>query len=241
MHVRVRRDADEQLVLAHVVNRLSNLISVLTVQIFKDDWTRTSAYQIIGDTSILNKLPTPANSPARSPVGLGPHPTGLWPGVTTTGGSGLNPAAGIGGFPPGFPPLGATMSQGLSPSTHHHLHHHHPHPHSNSMSALNPVPSAFSPVFNASGFTMGGVSSLQHSPYNPTGRTAFTNGGSTSSSIPAPLLPNTSITPGSNLVNPLSAGGFSKLSSSSGNNFISDTLGNKTRTIDTNKEISKQH
>ncbi|XP_029031692.1 zinc transporter 6 [Betta splendens] len=39
-HVRIRRDANEQLVLAHVTNRLLPLISTLTVQIFKDDWTR---------------------------------------------------------------------------------------------------------------------------------------------------------------------------------------------------------
>lgn len=40
VQVRVRRDADEQLVLAHVYNRLSNLVSMLTIQIFKDDWSR---------------------------------------------------------------------------------------------------------------------------------------------------------------------------------------------------------
>ncbi|ESO92055.1 hypothetical protein LOTGIDRAFT_82870, partial [Lottia gigantea] len=40
VQVRVRRDADEQLVLAHVYSRLSNLVSLLTIQIFKDDWTR---------------------------------------------------------------------------------------------------------------------------------------------------------------------------------------------------------
>nr|CAD7429687.1 unnamed protein product [Timema monikensis] len=39
LQVRVRRDADEQLVLAHVVDRLSNLVTVLSVQVFKDDWT----------------------------------------------------------------------------------------------------------------------------------------------------------------------------------------------------------
>ena len=39
-HVRIRRDANEQLVLAHVTNRLLPLVSALTVQIFKDDWTR---------------------------------------------------------------------------------------------------------------------------------------------------------------------------------------------------------
>ncbi|KAF7247127.1 hypothetical protein EG68_09827 [Paragonimus skrjabini miyazakii] len=43
LYVRVRRDADEQLVLAHVTSRLSNLVKYLTVQVYKDDWTRTSA------------------------------------------------------------------------------------------------------------------------------------------------------------------------------------------------------
>ncbi|CAG5127793.1 unnamed protein product [Candidula unifasciata] len=44
VQVRVRRDADEQLVLAHVYNRLNNLVSCLTIQIFKDDWNRSSTY-----------------------------------------------------------------------------------------------------------------------------------------------------------------------------------------------------
>lgn len=55
VHVRVRRDADEQMVLAHVYHRLSNLVSVLTIQIFKDDWSRPSAFQILGDTRLLSK------------------------------------------------------------------------------------------------------------------------------------------------------------------------------------------
>uniref|UniRef100_A0A671PS55 Cation efflux protein transmembrane domain-containing protein n=1 Tax=Sinocyclocheilus anshuiensis TaxID=1608454 RepID=A0A671PS55_9TELE len=42
VHVRIRRDADEQMVLAHVTNRLNTLVSTLTVQIFKDDWARHS-------------------------------------------------------------------------------------------------------------------------------------------------------------------------------------------------------
>lgn len=50
VQVRVRRDADEQLVLAHVFNRLSNLVRVLTVQIFKDDWTRGSAFAVLGSS-----------------------------------------------------------------------------------------------------------------------------------------------------------------------------------------------
>jgi zinc transporter 6 len=55
VHVRVRRDADEQMVLAHVYHRLANLVSVLTVQIFKDDWSRPSSFQILGDTALLSK------------------------------------------------------------------------------------------------------------------------------------------------------------------------------------------
>ncbi|XP_067277605.1 zinc transporter 6 isoform X2 [Pseudorasbora parva] len=42
VHVRIRRDADEQMVLAHVTHRLNALVSTLTVQIFKDDWVRPS-------------------------------------------------------------------------------------------------------------------------------------------------------------------------------------------------------
>ncbi|MEE6511054.1 hypothetical protein FKM82_017246 [Ascaphus truei] len=40
VHVRIRRDANEQMVLAHVTSRLYTLVSSLTVQIFKDEWAR---------------------------------------------------------------------------------------------------------------------------------------------------------------------------------------------------------
>lgn len=39
LHVRVRRDANEQVVLSHLTNRLSNLVSDLTIQVFKDEWS----------------------------------------------------------------------------------------------------------------------------------------------------------------------------------------------------------
>ncbi|PSN39912.1 Zinc transporter 6 [Blattella germanica] len=55
LQVRVRRDADEQLVLAHVVDRLSNLVSVLTVQVFKDDWA-------IRKTGITHSLPNTSST-----------------------------------------------------------------------------------------------------------------------------------------------------------------------------------
>lgn len=58
-HVRIRRDANEQLVLAHVTNRLLPLVSTLTVQIFKDDWTRP----------LLTGALSSSSSPAALPLG----------------------------------------------------------------------------------------------------------------------------------------------------------------------------
>lgn len=84
MHVRVRRDADEQMVLAHVYHRLANLVSVVTVQIFKDDWSRPSAFQILGDTALLSKMEKPM-APLPAP--------GMLP-VSTGGGSMMGPASG---------------------------------------------------------------------------------------------------------------------------------------------------
>lgn len=39
LHVRIRRDANEQVVLSHLTNRLTNLLSDLTIQVFKDEWS----------------------------------------------------------------------------------------------------------------------------------------------------------------------------------------------------------
>ena len=52
------------MVLAHVYHRLSNLISVLTVQIFKDEWLRPSAFQILGDTTLVAKTDKPILPPS---------------------------------------------------------------------------------------------------------------------------------------------------------------------------------
>ncbi|KAF0297494.1 Zinc transporter 6-B [Amphibalanus amphitrite] len=41
LHARVRRDAKEQEVLSKVSARFASLVHVLTVQVFKDDWTRS--------------------------------------------------------------------------------------------------------------------------------------------------------------------------------------------------------
>ncbi|XP_034325032.2 zinc transporter 6-A [Magallana gigas] len=66
VQVRVRRDADEQMVLAHVYNRLSNLVSQLTVQIFKDDWTRASSYNLLAGSSFPSPFP-PTSGAQRGP------------------------------------------------------------------------------------------------------------------------------------------------------------------------------
>ncbi|XP_037986919.1 zinc transporter 6 isoform X1 [Motacilla alba alba] len=54
VHVRIRRDANEQMVLAHVTNRLYTLVSTLTVQIFKDDWIRPTLSSVPITNNILN-------------------------------------------------------------------------------------------------------------------------------------------------------------------------------------------
>lgn len=64
-HVRIRRDANEQLVLAHVTNRLLPLVSTLTVQIFKDDWTRPL---LTGTLSSSPSIPPLAPSDGYGPL-----------------------------------------------------------------------------------------------------------------------------------------------------------------------------
>ncbi|KAM4803733.1 zinc transporter 6 isoform X2 [Urocitellus parryii] len=54
VHVRIRRDANEQMVLAHVTNRLYTLVSTLTVQIFKDDWIRPALLSGTVAANVLN-------------------------------------------------------------------------------------------------------------------------------------------------------------------------------------------
>uniref|UniRef100_A0A4W4EL53 Cation efflux protein transmembrane domain-containing protein n=1 Tax=Electrophorus electricus TaxID=8005 RepID=A0A4W4EL53_ELEEL len=81
VHVRIRRDANEQMVLAHVTNRLHTLVSTLTVQIFKDDWSRPllvssvlpagthSLSDYIGPSGFLGPSPPPEfsfNTPGRN-------------------------------------------------------------------------------------------------------------------------------------------------------------------------------
>lgn len=70
IHVRIRRDANEQMVLAHVTNRLHGLVATLTVQIFKDDWLRPSLVTTgilpasVSHTVDFGTLPPPSSRPA---------------------------------------------------------------------------------------------------------------------------------------------------------------------------------
>uniref|UniRef100_A0A672R8K5 Zinc transporter 6-like n=1 Tax=Sinocyclocheilus grahami TaxID=75366 RepID=A0A672R8K5_SINGR len=69
VHVRIRRDADEQMVLARVTNRLHTLVSTLTVQILKDDWARhslTSSTLPTGSLSLSEYVTSAAFPPAGS-------------------------------------------------------------------------------------------------------------------------------------------------------------------------------
>lgn len=54
LQVRIRRDADEQLVLAHVWNKLAGIVQHLTVHIFKDDWMRRTTHQLVYNQQNLN-------------------------------------------------------------------------------------------------------------------------------------------------------------------------------------------
>lgn len=94
-HVRIRRDANEQLVLAHVTNRLLPLVSTLTVQIFKDDWSRPLL------TGALSSSSSPAASPLGAADGYAALASSLPPLLLSSGGE--------------FDPLTSTPSKPTSP------------------------------------------------------------------------------------------------------------------------------
>lgn len=86
-HVRIRRDANEQLVLAHVTNRLLPLVSTLTVQIFKDDWTRPLLSSALSSPSAASsQLPNEGYSSSSSsfPPALFPSVGGEFDPLTST-------------------------------------------------------------------------------------------------------------------------------------------------------------
>ena len=82
-HVRIRRDANEQLVLAHVTNRLLPLVSTLTVQIFKDDWSRPL---------LTSALSSPSAAPPLGPAeGYAAFPSSALPPALLSSGGELDP------------------------------------------------------------------------------------------------------------------------------------------------------
>lgn len=95
-HVRIRRDANEQLVLAHVTNRLLPLVSTLTVQIFKDDWTRPLL------TGALTSSPSSA-PPLGAAEGYAALPSSLPP-LLLSSGAELDPLTSTPSKPSGPPP-----------------------------------------------------------------------------------------------------------------------------------------
>ncbi|XP_056423461.1 zinc transporter 6 isoform X2 [Hyla sarda] len=132
VHVRIRRDANEQLVLAHVTNRLNTLVSTLTVQIFKDDWARPVLSSGPMPPNMLNisdhhiiQMPTHMKSPIDelSPLTSTPSKPSSPPPefAFNTPGKNINPVIfsnaqarpyGL-GLHYGSAPYGATFSQGL--------------------------------------------------------------------------------------------------------------------------------
>lgn len=111
--MRVRRDANDQLVLAHVYSRLSAMISHLTVQIFKDDWSRSSAYQIINNTSL------PPMPPAVTPIKPPSHSGGYSGAATGLQGVDSSLLKGVGGV---APPWTSTPYGSPLPAGHSHKH-----------------------------------------------------------------------------------------------------------------------
>nr|XP_027228322.1 zinc transporter 6-like isoform X3 [Penaeus vannamei]XP_027228323.1 zinc transporter 6-like isoform X4 [Penaeus vannamei] len=82
LHVRIRRDANEQMVLAHVRERLAPLVPLLTVQVFKDDWTRSSTtLQLLNDSSRAL-----ASSPSHSPHYVNVTYPHIYPSAKSSGG-----------------------------------------------------------------------------------------------------------------------------------------------------------
>ncbi|CAF3210890.1 unnamed protein product [Rotaria socialis] len=62
LHVRCRRDADEQLVLAHVWNKLADVAQILTIHIFKDDWLRRQTHAFMQPQTGNSTIPhNPSN------------------------------------------------------------------------------------------------------------------------------------------------------------------------------------
>uniref|UniRef100_A0A7N6FH49 Cation efflux protein transmembrane domain-containing protein n=1 Tax=Anabas testudineus TaxID=64144 RepID=A0A7N6FH49_ANATE len=123
-HVRIRRDANEQLVLAHVTNRLLPLVSTLTVQIFKDDWTRpllsgtlTSSSPVppLGPAEKLDPLTSTPSKPCSPPPEFSFDTPGrnMQPVVLPAPGQHTHRPYGGLGLAYGAPPYTGMLNQGL--------------------------------------------------------------------------------------------------------------------------------
>lgn len=117
-HVRIRRDANEQLVLAHVTNRLLPLVSTLTVQIFKDDWTRPLLTGALSASSV---------SPL-GPEGYGALSSSSVPPLLMSSGAEMDPLTSTPAKPSSPPPEFAFNTPGRNvqpmvlPAPGHHAH-----------------------------------------------------------------------------------------------------------------------
>ncbi|XP_034721472.1 zinc transporter 6, partial [Etheostoma cragini] len=116
-HVRIRRDANEQLVLAHVTNRLLPLVSTLTVQIFKDDWTRPL---------LSGTLSSPSQVPPLGPEGYAAPPSSSSAALPPLLSDPLTSTPSKPSSPPpefAFDTPGRTAQQVVLPAPGHHPHH----------------------------------------------------------------------------------------------------------------------
>uniref|UniRef100_A0A8C3GAC0 Solute carrier family 30 member 6 n=1 Tax=Cyclopterus lumpus TaxID=8103 RepID=A0A8C3GAC0_CYCLU len=119
-HVRIRRDANEQLVLAHVTNRLLPLVSTLTVQIFKDDWTRPLLTGTLSSSA--------SSAPALGPEGYATFPASSAPPPLLTSGGEMDPLTSTPSKPSSPPPEFAFNTPGRNaqpvvlPNPGHHTH-----------------------------------------------------------------------------------------------------------------------
>uniref|UniRef100_A0A3Q3JYV5 Cation efflux protein transmembrane domain-containing protein n=1 Tax=Monopterus albus TaxID=43700 RepID=A0A3Q3JYV5_MONAL len=118
-HVRIRRDANEQLVLAHVTNRLLPLVSTLTIQLFKDDWTRPLL------SGALSSSAAPPLGPAEGYAALSPSSL---PPLLLSSGTELDPLTSTpskASSPPpefAFNTPGRNMQPVVLPAAGHHAH-----------------------------------------------------------------------------------------------------------------------
>uniref|UniRef100_A0A3B1J600 Solute carrier family 30 member 6 n=1 Tax=Astyanax mexicanus TaxID=7994 RepID=A0A3B1J600_ASTMX len=151
VHVRIRRDANEQMVLAHVTNRLHTLVSTLTVQIFKDDWTRPT----------LATGALPAGTVGLSDYGVS---SGFLPPSLAKQAEELDPLTSTPTKPSSPPPEfsfntpGRNIQPVVLPSAHQHHHQHQHHLHHQHHLGVGPYgASPYASMLNQGGFAQPGI------------------------------------------------------------------------------------